>query len=326
MKFLPLLLILGLVCLSPSAMADSLYLGEAQNFNAVIFGDLTAENADTEGRLAVGGNASIPSSYSVGHSVIGPQNPQSNGTRNDLVVKGDVTLPAGYVTVNFGNVQVGGSVSGTGVFSQLAPNASYSNVSNFENDIFNFTAVESMVRSYSSYWSTLSSSGSVTDLEYELQLSGSNPMLNVFNVTADEWATNGARYIDVPEGATTLINISGEMVTTVGGTVVFGTTPDTLKNPDDYRNNVIYNLYDATSIQSDYLLWEGSVFAPDATLTTTGGAINGQAFLGDVYQQEYFEFHNFGLEAEYIVIPEPRFYIPMIGLLTFCAIVFRRKR
>ncbi|MGJ8640945.1 MAG: choice-of-anchor A family protein [Opitutaceae bacterium] len=301
-------------------------LGEAQGYNAVIFGNHVALNADTEGRLAVGGNASLPSSYSVGQSVIGPQNAQSSGARNDLVVGGNLTLPSGIVTVNYGNVQVGGSISGAGALSQGSGNQAFSGVSNFESTIFNFSAVESLVRSYSSAWESLGPAGTVNDLGYELKLTGTSNTLNVFHVTADEWNLFGARIFDVPVGSTVIVNISGTNVSNGGGDIRFGTNATDLLPASDYRNNIIFNLHEALAVQSDFFSWEGTVIAPDATLTTNGGAINGQAFFEDVNQEGGFEFHSFSVEAENAPVPEASSYALIAGAFALGVSLSRRRR
>lgn len=299
-------------------------LGDGQGFNAVIFGDHTATTADTEGRLAVGGNSSLPGSYSVGESVIGPQNSQSNGARNDLVVQGNLSVN-GIVTVNFGNAQVGGAILGSGSLSQGSGNQSFSNVSNFQNDIFNFTEVESLVRGYSSTWAGLSTTGTILDEGFALTLTGTDAVLNVFNITGDQWNVLGDRYIDVPVGSTVIINISGTAVSNGGGAIKFGPDFDGAVSPDPFRNNVIYNLNEALTVQSDFLLWEGSVFAPDATLTTNGGAINGQAFFESVNQEGNFEFHNFGVDASNAPVPEPSTYALILGAFALAVSISRRR-
>jgi choice-of-anchor A domain-containing protein len=320
--------LLTFIAFSFTGYSVVLNLGDAQDYNAVVFGDHIATQADTEGRLAVGGNASLPGSYSVGHSVIGPQNPQSDGTRDDLVVKGNLTLQTGYVTVNYGNVKVGGSITGDGQITQLSSNTTTSEVTNLETDIFNFEQVESLVRNYSSLWSGLETTGTITTptTQYpSLTLTGTSTTLNVFNLTASEWTTS-SRYIDVPVDSTVIINISGTTVTTgTGGNVFFGNSEQQL-DASNYRDNVIYNLYEATTVESSHLSWEGSVFAADATLTTSGGSINGQAFFDNVNQENSFEFHNFSVLAENAPVPEPSQAAALLGAVALAMAVRRRRQ
>ena len=318
---------LNLVLLTSLAAGSLLHaqvdLGAAQGYNAVIFGNHAASSADTEGRLAVGGNSQLPSSYSVGQSVIGTQNPQSNGTRNDLVVAGNLNLSGGFVTVNFGNVQVGGAINGPGMLSQGSGNTSSAGVPNFSGNIFDFYSVRTRIDSYSTSWAGLTANGTVDDLGYELTMVGSDLALNVFSVTAEQWNLTGARVIDVPLGSTAIINISGTTVSNGGGDIRFGSSAAPL-DASDFRENIIYNLASATSIQSDSLSWEGTVVAPNADLTANGGAINGQAFLGSAVQNNGFEFHNFSLNGNNAPIPEPSSSL-LIGA-SLCATAFVRRR
>ncbi len=298
-------------------------LGAAQGYNAVIFGNHTAFSADTEGRLAVGGNSQLPSSYSVGQSVIGTQNPQSNGTRNDLVVAGNLNLSGGIVTVNFGNVQVGGTINGPGTLSQGFGNTSSASVSNFAENIFDFYSVRNRMDSYSSLWAGLTANGTVDDQGFELTMVGSDLELNVFSVTAEQWNLTGSRVIDVPLGSTAILNISGTTVSNGGGDIRFGSSLNPL-DASGFRGNVIYNLASATSIQSDFLSWEGTVVAPNANWTANGGAINGQAFLGSAVQTNGFEFHNFSLNGNNAPVPEPSSSLMIVASL--CTTVFFRRR
>ncbi|MDD3546427.1 MAG: choice-of-anchor A family protein, partial [Kiritimatiellae bacterium] len=84
--------------------------GPAHDFNALIFGDFTAAGGDTDGRLAVGGNADIPASYSVGIVIDGHPLPDYFGGSTDIFIVGG-NLNDGAWGVN-GNIVYGGERTG----------------------------------------------------------------------------------------------------------------------------------------------------------------------------------------------------------------------
>src|SRR6476660_2130 len=75
-------------------------LGVANDFNAFILHDLNAYQSDVQGRVAVGGTASL-TAYGLGDELV-----DSDGMRNDLIVGGNLTFTNGQVF--FGNVVYGG--------------------------------------------------------------------------------------------------------------------------------------------------------------------------------------------------------------------------
>ena len=86
-------------------------LSDAWDFNVFVLGDFTAPSADTEGRLAVGGNAYI-SNYSVGESL------DVDATRTDLIVAGNLEFPSGAINKGktvYGTIETVLSVTGSDV-------------------------------------------------------------------------------------------------------------------------------------------------------------------------------------------------------------------
>ena len=81
------------------ALAIPLSLGPAGDFNIFVFGDDTQGNSDTEGRVAVGGNAYFNNSWTVGSK-------ESKGTTS-LIVGGN--LKNSFTTLN-GGILVNGNV------------------------------------------------------------------------------------------------------------------------------------------------------------------------------------------------------------------------
>ena len=76
-------------------------LGIANDFSAFVLDDANLFHSDVQGRVAVGDDATI-----TGYAV-GDQLPNSHGTRDDLIVGGDLHFTNGQVY--FGNVAYGGT-------------------------------------------------------------------------------------------------------------------------------------------------------------------------------------------------------------------------
>jgi len=330
------------VALTP-AFSQVLDLGDAQGFNATVFGDITVAGGDTEGRLAVGGNATFTQGgYTIGGAAVGEQISQSSGTRDDLVVGGnaEITPVGGRIGVSYGNVKLGGTKSGPGTFGfDFNGGTLQENVPNFASTVFDFAATESLIRSHSSYFSGLIGNGTVDVQASKIVLTGSSTVQNVFHITAADWTNvGGATEIFVPEGATTVINISGTNIT-VNGAMSFmvETSPGVFESTEEisdpwfgtepYSSKTIINPYEATSITSNGFGWQGMVFAPDAHFDADGGYINGQAFLGSLDGTTGYEFHNFYTTVPPI-IPEPATLVMTGILLGTCGsvLLIRKKR
>jgi len=316
-------------------------LGDAQGFNATVFGDLIQGTGafgvgDTEGRLAVSGNADfLRGGYSVGKAAVGTQNPDDspNGIRDDLLIQGNAYIDNGLVPVLRGNVKVGGTITGAGSFDVTGASSVQQGVSPFST-LFDFAATESLIQSYASTYSQMASTGTVADNGFTVTLTGTSPVMNVFHVTAAQWNGSGKAYeIEVPLGSTTVINISGTTINVSDGGMHF-LDPSDSSRYDQFsaesiaqRRNTVINLYEADTIDSTRTGWEGMFFAPDADFTGFGGWINGQSFLGSVDQSGGFEFHNFYTTVPPI-IPEPATLVMTGILLGTCGsvLLIRKKR
>lgn len=283
--------------------AAALQLSAAGEYNALIFGDLTATGGDTEGRLAIGGDAALISSYSVGQCTSGalcadPANvlaADATGTRADLLVAGDLSGDADFALVT-GNAVIGGSKA-AGVDITVAPGdpyAVYSGVGNVSSWL-DFAAAETALKADSLSLAAMSSNGTVTDDGWAVTLTGTDPDVNVFTLDAAVWGRNAlSRYIDVPAGAAVIINISGAAATLSGGTVFFGETGcfgASCADVVDGAARTITNFYEATTVTLSQLQFEGSLLAPLALLEAVGGQINGQAIAASASLSGGIEFH-----------------------------------
>jgi choice-of-anchor A domain-containing protein len=107
-------------------------------------------------------------------------------------------------------------------------------------------------------------------------LTGTDPRLNIFEVSAADLATCNGLVINVPAGSTTLVNISGtDVVMANFGFSYTGATKET----------VIFNMPEAETLSMSGIGIWGTILAPRADLTFTGGNIDGQLIVQNYIMQ-----------------------------------------
>ncbi|MCS6919765.1 MAG: choice-of-anchor A family protein, partial [Fimbriimonadales bacterium] len=243
---------LALAVMYGSAFANP--LGTVAQFNLVSFGDMTAQNSDVEGKVAVGGNANLQN-YSIAFKDQGG---------DAFQVGGNVTFTNGTI---YGNLRHAGTASLTNVNFSAGGSAIQGPTP------FDFAAAYTFLRQHSTFWAGLTPNGTVTNFFGELRLQGSSNSLNIFNINANDLVGINGVNILVPNGSTALINVSGSSVN----------FPNIGYNYNSSQNNalfqkVLWNLHQANSMSVNSL--RGSVLAVDAALNGSFGAIEGQVFVG----------------------------------------------
>ncbi len=274
-------------------------LGVGNEFNALIFGDLNATGGDTDARLAVAGNTVINGGYSVGYVVKGDPLPLHTGGTVDIFITGG-DLVDGTFGVN-GNVVHQGTRTGpvrvmaNGNLTRHVIPVTFDGDGNVPGDGSGATFAElrDEMEVRSALMGAFAERGVVSVTEttggsgvVALDLVGNDPDLNIFHLTADQLSLSSAAiHLTVPPGSITLVNVTGGPVEihNVGMTLT-GTNP----------RRVLFNLLDATSVETSGFAWLGSVLAPYADGDFSGGSIDGRAiFGGNVTTDNGFEFHNF---------------------------------
>ena len=248
--------IIGPIC--DAAVEEPKYgcgLGTAGEFNTFIFGDFTA-TSDTEGRLAVGGNA-VLQNYSVADKLTPDEQAQYE---NVMLVGGDLTFTSGRVY--YGDVLVGGSATlpiydiadGDLLTDQDVP--------------IDFAAEEAYLKALSLELAALPPTGTAEREWSGLKVIGDgSSAVQVFDVDGDElrFVTWVPALQGIPEGATLIFNISGENGRMSGGWQQF--VP--------FRTKVLYNYYEATTLSLQWISVEGSILAPLADVVNPQGVIQG---------------------------------------------------
>ena len=225
-------------------------LGVANDFSAFILGNLNVFNSDVQGRLAVGGNASL-TAYAVGDQLS-----DSNGTRDDLIVGGNLSFTNGQLF--FGNAVHGG----TGNFGSFGvPNGTTR-----QGTVLDFNAAGNELRALADSYAEMPATGTLVDQFGTIILNGRAGQ-NVFNVPASVlWNANDLR-IKAPAGASVIVNVTG-------GEARMQFMGYHLEGGVD-KEGVILNFPQATKVTLQGIGIFGNVLAPRAFVDFSNGQLNG---------------------------------------------------
>ncbi|MBK7865849.1 MAG: choice-of-anchor A family protein [Ignavibacteriales bacterium] len=228
----------------------------AKPYTVFILRDLNQPSADTEGKLAVGGNATL-SNYSVGDKL-----PNSNGAEDVLVVGGNLLYTSGRVYN--GNVVYGGTTN-----LPISAVSIEEGTLRHDNTVIDFADAKTHLENLSTQLGGYASNGTTTFQWGTISLINNDPYLNVFTVNGNDLNNANSLEITVPNGSAVIVNILGTNLNWHGGLHVNGTA----------INNVIFNFPEATLLSISGIDVKGSLLAPFAHLNFPAGIITGQTIV-----------------------------------------------
>ena len=245
----------------------SLDLGPVADYNVFVLRDLTQPSSDTEGKMAVGRNATL-SNYSVG---------------DKLTTQGEDVLIAGRkITFTSGRVYNGNVVYGR--FQDITPyQVSVDEGTIRKETVIDFSAARSYLRNLSNQLKGYTTNGTTTFEWGGLTLTGNNPYINVFRVNGDDLSAANNIQINAPNGSVVLVNISKRNISWTGGLTVTGTS----------KENVLYNFYQARNISIQGIDILGTILAPKANVDFVSGVQHGQMICNNLTGQGQFNLANF---------------------------------
>jgi choice-of-anchor A domain-containing protein len=253
-------------------------LGQAGAFNEFSIQNATRSNSDVQGRAAYGGNASV-NSFSFGAGL------PINASRDDLIVGGNLSIGSGGGQLQSGSGIYAGTLSGPGTLGH--PHGTLTH----QAPPFSFATEGANLSSEAAAISALTQNGTVSTsgVGYVVKtLTGTDPTQNVFSLTAAQLAGANELDLKVPftasSASTTLINVIGDYsVTTKPLNVIKiwnGTTfeqdggsPST--NFQNVRARLLFNFSSSNVTIATNMAWEGTILAPQATVTIGQGQTNG---------------------------------------------------
>lgn len=298
----------GLPAMAGSVMND---------FNLIVTENLQGV-AEVEGRTFVGGDLAITNAAQFGFDLT-PSQVSANG--DTLVVAGNVTaVNAGTVKVSKGNMKLNGSVNSSNVVE-------FQGGGSFQAFDYDVNAVRSELSSFSSFLQA-KSAGTAT-----IAFPNSNKAVltagtldgdgfSVLNISANTLFGSGLNYaieLDPGTTGTLVINVSGTNINWANGANM------TLPTTDDARSRIIWNFYEATSIFVQGKSFIGSLLAPLALLSSSGGDFNGTVAVRSLNISA--EVHNpsyAGPGESTIVVPLPA--AAWLGIALFGSVGFKLLR
>jgi choice-of-anchor A domain-containing protein/RHS repeat-associated protein len=234
-------------------------------FSELVFGNDTRSYTDVQGRVAVGGTGTF-TGFSVGTSLT-----DSDGTRDDLIVGGNLSYTNGQVFN--GNVRSGGTAT---LSSWGHPNGGY-----IAGNPLDFTDLKAQAVGTSSYLAGLSATNSSAFQYGTLTLTGTKSV-SVINVSGSQLATANSINLSAPSGGILVINVSGTAdKMQYAGMNLSGTT----------NANVIWNFYEATTLTIAGIGVKGTVLAPSATVSFSNGNIDGSLIANNVSGSGEIHYH-----------------------------------
>lgn len=252
------LAVAGMLAVPALAQAAPVNLGVAGNFNVFALGNFTSMYSDTEGAVAVQGNATL-TGYSVN------LNNQAGYAGQSLVVGGNLSFNSG--SIQHGNAYAGGTASmshlgfgGTLQTGGAAP--------------FSFAAAARQLGTLSRDLSSVAASGRVDmnswgGVEFRGDGSADTQVFEIDGV--DLLSRNNISLLNLRHGQTLIFNIYGEQA---------GFRNVGLDGFRDY--NVLFNFVDATELVLKNVGVYGSILAPNASVIGGwDGQINGNVVVKD---------------------------------------------
>jgi choice-of-anchor A domain-containing protein len=232
----------------------------AGKFNTFVFDNFQG-SSDTQGRLAVGGNAKLKNGYSVGDRL------KNSFTGDSLVVGGNLKYGTGRVY--YGNISVGGKARvDQSVAHGMAPGATITDRQGKGNLSVDFSAEQQRLSSLSGELSGLKSTGAASMLWNGMNMLGDGSSdLQVIDVDGSllSQATYWNTLKSIPDDATILLNISGKNVSLHGDQSVFS----------QMSSRVLFNFFEARTLKISGISVEGSILAPFADIVFAEGVIQG---------------------------------------------------
>ncbi|TDU62461.1 choice-of-anchor A domain-containing protein [Prosthecobacter fusiformis] len=252
-----------LIALFVGASASPAQTLDFQNYNAIIFNNLNT-TSDIEGRTFVGNDFTGSNSANLGNHL-----PNGLATGDRSFVVGNNLVSGNPLNLQRGSLYIDGSTNGRiinfngggsvvvdhGIDAQLSAIKDYS-IS--QSMALQSLAADSIV--------TLPSGGQPGPTKF-MATAGADGVA-VFHVNAADIFSNslGQQFELIADAQTTsvVINVSGTSVNWTNGNMVGQFTSNY------WQGNVMWNFYEATTINLNSFNFNGAILAPEASITTRG--------------------------------------------------------
>lgn len=308
-------LVMSLFTFIASVSAEESTSSTLGTYNLILLEDYNFQGGDVQGQVLIGGDLNAS-----GHAVeFGSRLANTNTAIDAVTIMGDVN--ANQIRVlNDNNLVYGGALNVSHV--ELNDGNDGKAIANADLSIDDVAA---SLHADSAYFASLSANGTYSDGIFNYIGTDS---VAVFNVSADDvFAQNSDLSLNWGDAETVIINVSASNALANDIVVGGGVNLNNGFNGSEAFSNVLWNFYDAESIDFNSLAVKGSVLAPLAT--TSGGASFDGSFAAVSYTGAR-EFHNYVFNYEapsappVVSVPEPPTIAVLAVLLLFLS--FRRAR
>ncbi len=310
MKSYYYILLLFLV-LPAQASAVPVVLGDAASYNGFFFDNFNSSNSDSQGALAVQGNAVLD-----GYSV-------NTGNTN-----GGLALVAGTADQTGGNIH--GDVKTEGGFNSDNPlnvNGTIHDNLGVADLPVDFRTTRDMVTETSTALKDNGVSASLSGGALMFQGDGGTDQ-QIFNISSDQLSGAwGLLSKDIAGNQEVIINVSGKNVNI--------TSMDFMMKDENYswlsnQNHVLFNFWEADTLSIETSIY-GSILAPNADIIARSGMVDGQviakSFVDAVNGGTQLNDFRFAHNTEAAPVPEPASMVLMgIGLVGLAGIARKKTR
>jgi choice-of-anchor A domain-containing protein len=279
----------GLVLLAVPAAAHAQQNTLLRDWSLISFGNASS-SSNIEGRAMIGGNLTGPAS-DYGTRLT----PASNFLGQDVLRVGG-TINKQNINMAAGNIRHGSTVSGNTNFNGGGQRVLDAATASMVNDArLLLTADSAFYRNLPATGSVAIPTGQPTGVTFNAVPQGALSRA-VFNLPAGFFAANTIQQIDI-----NLNGASGVLINVPGTSINFTSNANFVGNfnTNNARSRVIWNFYEATTINLQGKAFQGAILAPFAALTHQG-VISGSVAVASINQQS--EIHLPGFAA---VIPTP---------------------
>ncbi|HEY2492042.1 MAG TPA: DUF5057 domain-containing protein [Paenibacillus sp.] len=240
------------------SIPKELPLGIANNYSAFMLGDITVRHSgfNMEGRMASSGNILLSSGFGIGTEI-----PLVDGVLDDvLIANGDLII------------ENGGQVKGNAVYGDRFESRVFGTIQGTvrKEKPIDFTTSRNQLVTLSSSLDKLTVNGTITVNKYnknEIFLDGTNQSLNIFNISGTDLNDASGLHVNAPKESTVIINVTGPKLTLANFTITL--------TGGIQSNHILYNFYEAKTLDILGATVEGSILAPNTTITLNGGNIVG---------------------------------------------------
>jgi len=278
-------------------------------YSVITSGDLISSR-DIEGRTLVGGNLTSPNSSNFGIHMSG----STPASENTLIVMGDI-LNGGPINLQRGSVAVGGTANNR-IINYNGGGSLVKNTTDYSNVFTSLNLASSVLADSMANSIVLFPGGQPTGLTFNATANADG--LAIFNFEgSDLFSNNAIQSINFsPNGADSIVfNVGGTSINWTGSSNMVGNFTNT-----GWRGNIVWNFYEATSIDFGSHNMMGQVLAPFATVSSSNN-IDGSIYAKSLNSNG--EVHFPGYTGDIAIVPEPAsFLLGSLGAF----ILLRRKR